>query len=416
MLTISQLQAFDASSWTTTADALKKTEGELRDTGDGLHWRGNALIQNWWDPVGQMIGHRMMLHAQKYDDEAKKIKGLPKALSDAVTKINNAKKSLNDWLNYLKPMPVTVSDDGQTTIDWSKVKDDTWSRWFTQNRADYAGRKIRQALSDATQADTSAAEALATARDNTIEWPAGFDGGPLDLSPDGVRDSLFNTEQDDYGDCTLLAAITALGDVDPDWVKRNVKWNDETQTYTVSIYDRNGNKVDIVVDPRKLPSAGAHDERGSRFPTVASIIEEAIRQTRPEEIDGDDGDGFWHHEAFKALTGSEGKSSWTTPPTYDEVVKAVTRDPRSAVIVATYDRPLPDDWPEDKRLVQFHTYSVAGVDPDGNIVLRNPWGPDGGWTSVDGKLWPVKVPGTVTLTPDEYRRAFGSGGIMTPPY
>lgn len=410
MLTVPQLEDYDASQWTNAADGFAKTQSNLRSTGDALNLRATMLLANWFDPIGQMIGERMKGHADKYSAEANKLFGIPSTLRISSTAIEGCQKTVGGWVSWARRYPYTVEDNGSITVRWDEVGDNKVVRWFHRTNAPMASGHIRQGLWAASVADALAAAAIARARNANVTWPPGFDGGPIDMSDQGIRDSLLINEQDDYGDCVLLAGILALGVTDPEWVRRHVKWNDDTQTYTVTIYDRDGNPVNVEVDPRNLPEAGAQDSSNNRRPTLASIIEEAIRTQYPTDTE----DGFRYDDAFRALTGQPGNSSNASAPTIEDVEAALNGQPPGAVVAGGFQQPW--DVPEEKSLVPNHAYSVSRIDEDGNYVLRNPWGPDGGWWSPNSTVEPKFFPGEVTITPEEFQRWCRRGGIVEPPF
>lgn len=102
---------------------------------------------------------------------------------------------------------------------------------------------------------------------------------------------------------------------------------------------------------------------------------------------GDDGVA-WPHEAQFALTGNEG--SWHFGITDDDAwaIYYALQDGR-AIIAGT------DAYTVSSNLITNHAYAVVGLSGDGTwdnlwVLVRNPWGVDGGEPSGDpndGLVW-----------------------------
>lgn len=98
-------------------------------------------------------------------------------------------------------------------------------------------------------------------------------------------------------------------------------------------------------------------------------------------------------EAFLALTGKAGGWGWATDLAgFQQLLKL----PGVRLIVAT----KPDLKSISPKLVENHAYAVVGLDAGGNLVLRNPWGYDGG-AQASG----TATDGLVTLTWAEYSKS-----------
>ena len=111
---------------------------------------------------------------------------------------------------------------------------------------------------------------------------------------------------------------------------------------------------------------------------------------------------------MERITGQDSDNGGTLSP--EEIREALDRDPPAIITTATSGaEDQPDDVDPTKRVVDNHAYTVRGVDADGNIVLQNPWGPNGGW---DGDQY---YPGEVHLTPEEYERWFSGSSVADLP-
>jgi hypothetical protein len=76
-------------------------------------------------------------------------------------------------------------------------------------------------------------------------------------------------------------------------------------------------------------------------------------------------------DAFLALTGRAGGWDWATNLT---LFQALASAPGVKLVVATKTDPSAIN----PMLIANHAYSVLGLDQYGNVVIRNPWGFDGG--------------------------------------
>lgn len=231
-------------------------------------------------------------------------------------------------------------------------------------------------------------------------------GGPWEWNvPDGVATSGDPSllQQGYLGDCHILSSLAAMETAHPGWLEEHCHRN-ANGTYTVTLY-KDGEPVQVVVTP-ELPSQ--HYGDGSPAdpifahgdPNLYQIYEKAFAQTWDEldptrndgvGYDGENGGYPDHDLPFISGTGADRHDSGDVT---QEQVRDAMQDGHPVVMSTTGDD---DDSPiydsnahPDRYLIHGHAYYVTGIDADGNVTVRNPWG-----SGLPGS-------GTVTLTWDEF--------------
>jgi uncharacterized protein YukE len=230
-----------------------------------------------------------------------------------------------------------------------------------------------------------------------IENPISFDDDALDAD---------EINQGQVGDCWLLASLGAVVDQDPEWIRDHM-WQNPDGTWTVKMYDEDGEAVYIQVDPT-VPENGARDSDGD--PSWVSIYEKAAAEFFGGSYGDIDGD--WPDRALTAITGQQATNAGQL--SLDEISDALDDGP---VVVSTQDNP--DDWwrfwsddvDDTDRIVPNHAYIVRDVftvtEEDGTetqyIQVTNPWGPNGG-----------ERYGTYMFTAEEFEQNFAAAFVGTP--
>lgn len=265
--------------------------------------------------------------------------------------------------------------------------------------------------------------------------PNAYDDRALNES-DGSRTPLFNgkprredVRQGDHGDCGILATMGSVAGTAPDKIRDAIKQNPDG-TYSVTLYqlktpawktgqtELTGKKITYTVTP-DLPThnddgvlAGAKAD-GVAWPAVlekaiagsdqawseeeraewakewgyikqgldAERIEDGL-EPFPDEPPptgfvriGQGSDAYEQADLLSALTGREAEVR-QLPGTDEELVKALF------VNKIAYDKPVlvgsralrPGERELEHDLVASHAYEVTGLNRDGLIELRNPWG------------------------------------------
>ena len=98
-------------------------------------------------------------------------------------------------------------------------------------------------------------------------------------------------------------------------------------------------------------------------------------------------------DAFLGLTGQPGYGDWATNLT---LFQQLLQTPGVNLVVATKT----DQADINPMLIEDHAYAVVGLDANGNLIVRNPWGYDGG-TVASGN----PNDGLITLTWAEFSQS-----------
>ena len=401
MITVSQLVAFDPASWNNAAGWARDRGKESTEAQAELEVQALKLAAAWPSWVGQLAVAAIRGQAAAQGE-------LATAYTDGATVIDDCSLGIVGLRDQMKDLQQTVAgtadlsgpdDVGVVTstkgfslteiLDWLRVRAQAGQLTIT----------AREILMQATDKDRGATIQLMGLIG--IEVPDTGDG-PIDLTDDGIVLQADLNSQDRYGDCTTLSTLIGIAHSDPDFIRRHMVWDPTTGTYQVTLY-RDGKPVTVSVDPSTLPIDGSQ-QAATNKPSWLSVYEQAIEQEF-----GDVEDGQFEDVPIERITGKDVPLG--PPPSPDDIRDAMERDPRGVVTADTANAPeQPDDVDPTKRVVPGHTYSVRGLDADGNVILQNPWGPNGGW--VDGKYYP----GEVHLSPEEYERWFSNGAVLNPPY
>ncbi len=209
------------------------------------------------------------------------------------------------------------------------------------------------------------------------------DGDPLVWGDPGNRDLYQDSDGNDatdasgvdqgqVGDCWLMAKMGALANDDPNWVQNHVQQNDNG-TITVTLYDDDGNPhrvtmtSDLPVDNDGNTVFAGND---GDTPLWSGYYEKALALGSQHGSDGEDGyggiEGGWGEDDAELMTGQEADD---LDVDFGDVQNAVSNG--HPVVVGTEH----EDW-DHPGFVGGHEFYVEGFDEDGNMVLRNPWGPD----------------------------------------
>lgn len=217
--------------------------------------------------------------------------------------------------------------------------------------------------------------------------------GAVDLDKEEFRPD--NISQGQMGDCSLLASAAALAKSDPEWLQEHVQYDAKTNTYTVTLYDEDGDPVKVKVEG-SLIGPSAKDADGN--PGWVSIYEKAAAQFRGGY---DNIQSQWPHDMMEMMTGKDADSYDTDAfwPWNERSTDEIRDDLADGKPVVAW---TPKDVDHDD-IVGGHAYMVDSVDKDGNVRVMNPWGPKG------------SEPHYVTLTPEEFKENFSNVAVSEEP-
>lgn len=197
--------------------------------------------------------------------------------------------------------------------------------------------------------------------------------------PNGALVKPTDLRQGAIGDCWLIATMGAVAQQQPHLIEDAITANDNG-TYTVRLYDRDGNPVFVTVTP-DLPGIDGNPvfvqnpDRDGPVELWPHLLEKAAAQLWG---DYDDIESDWPSNAIVMLTGtdpqtySQGVFRGPNPPSLSSL--AATMNTGGLILLST-DNTDRTDLYSDGTLVQRHAYYVQSVDEAaGTVTIVNPWG------------------------------------------
>lgn len=216
-------------------------------------------------------------------------------------------------------------------------------------------------------------------------------------SKDIMDDDAFDSDdvaQGQIGDCFLLAPILSLlnSDGGDDFIRENVRWDEDKKGFWVTLYS-GGEPEEVFV--QDVYGQGARQKDWEWWflsgdkPSIAALYESAYRE-KYGYYDLDDG-GI-SSDAMELITGkpvteiANSDYSGLSSSEYQglrEVLndggQVTLSSPRSGDHQLTVTDTAGNT--REVEIVTQHSYVVTRIDEDGNVWLRNPWGPG---NSADG--------------------------------
>lgn len=384
-VTLSELLAFNPDLWISQADKWKNNAKELATQAEELRAAADRLERALTGASGKKAATALRDKADQVQVASIGYITVGQILGAGAAEMEKYKTTAKSLKDQLESGHVDAHDDGLCTPH------------FTINPIEMARRlslaasgtaNLKRILQLAADLDRQIAEALKMRE--SLPPVDTADTGPIDISIDAIQAAAETNAQGSWGNCVQLSSLRALAATDPELLQEHVKWDATKGAYVVTLWDPDtGEQKDVYVDPTMLTDA-AHDSKDPSKLTIFDIYEQALISVDPTHSGENLSDGF------ETITGKEADWAGST----DDVIDAV-EDGKAVTTGGSKQDYKDDSIPEEKRLVPNHAYHVKEITPEGNIVVENPWGPDGGTS--DG----VEFPGTVELTPEEYEKWFG---------
>lgn len=228
--------------------------------------------------------------------------------------------------------------------------------------------------------------------------PDGWNLSWVPLPEAGTDVTAETIDQDDIqqrglGDCHLQAALYSIASTEQgrQHLADNIQLNDNG-TYTVTLYDRDGNPVPVVVTP-DTPVASTDDGWTSTYDANQALwvqlYEKAVAQSNEElaaqepldragqnEHPGYPGiNGGWPQENLSRITGNEPVNMDNSLGLFDHA-RLAAAEQSGAPITVTFHEDYTGST-EHSSVVGAHVYSVERIDWSQDppmVELRNPWG------------------------------------------
>ena len=241
-----------------------------------------------------------------------------------------------------------------------------------------------------------------------------------------------DANQHSIGDCCLVAVLSYIAYRSPDYIKSIIKTNDDG-TFTVTLYDPKGEKVEVGVDNYFVGNSGgigAVSGKSNRV-TWATVLEKAIIKWHQIYRGSSDIGGIDTVLVSPIITGSG--ASFTFSPesrlTGAEMRRVVNVSIREGKILIGGFRY--GDIPFDNKYhtVSAHAYSLhqAGENSPYLFGMRNPWGSaavingydasreDGLMYIPDDGVIPPMIDIRVVSPGKTAEYALSNSGVYTPP-
>jgi Calpain family cysteine protease len=207
------------------------------------------------------------------------------------------------------------------------------------------------------------------------------------------RPKASDIRQDAIGDCYFVAVAGAMAQGQPDRIKDAIKFNDDKDTFTVTMYKDVGGKAQQVkvevtqaeiADNIKRQGGSVLDNNGQKTPVWPAVMETAYAKMNDTNHKDGLGQGYnkidqggWARDAMFALTGTKGvdlsrsdANNIGEAKVFERINNAMTSG--RAVTLSTD----PESGKKQDGLIDNHVYMVTRVHKDKNgdmmVDLRNP--------------------------------------------
>ena len=218
------------------------------------------------------------------------------------------------------------------------------------------------------------------------------------FGPSGLPDPNKDMDQGTPGDCYFMAALAAVAQRDPEFIKKNIKQNSDG-TYTVTLY-KNGKPVQVTVSG-DIPGDG--NGQGAAYTDSNTWV--AIYEKAYAKLDGGYkkiGKGGDTEDPLETITGRDAHSTnWNNslddilnvvslgnaggPPSLGDVQKSLDNGEAMVACTPTYGKKINGEdatTVEGQTVVGDHCYRVDRVYTDTKtgkqmVEIVNPWGQEG---------------------------------------
>lgn len=391
-VTYSELRDFNSHLWTSQASGWRQSATTATNRADELDAAAAKVEQADTSAAGRVAADAIRDRAEELRTASKSYATIAEVLTIGAAQMELLQTRLAELVTSLSKLHVDVDGDGRCQPQPTNNPIEFIRR---QMVAQVGDSRIDTLLQQAAALDRAISQAL-LAREQLPPLDHS-DSGPADLSIAGIEAAAASNSQGAWGNCVQLASLRALAAADPELLQRNVRWDPDRGVYWVTLYDpETGEALDPVpVDPNQMVDASRNSKDPDKV-DIFDIYEQALITVDPTHS------GEWRGDGMSMITGKPTEViDHRTPDSKDRVAEALTEDPPRAVTTGSSSQD-PSTVSEDKRIVQGHAYHVVEVLPNGNIVVQNPWGPDGGMAGDP----PLQYPGRVELTPEEYDEWF----------
>jgi calpain family cysteine protease len=236
---------------------------------------------------------------------------------------------------------------------------------------------LKAMLSQFDTVDQSTAQALSTAFGPAPQAPPPQDfkwteEDLYDGDPSGA-----DINQDEIGDCYLMATMGAIAHADPQRIRDRISYNPQTGEFDVTLW--NGKEwrhvpvtqADIDANIAAQGGSGVDNFPGAGKPLWPAVLESAYAKMHGKDLKGIE--SGLAPSAMEALTGNDGKwvipaTEWFTTQHIDtQITDALNSHQPVTVSTSLFGGTL-----EDR-----HVYAVDGITGAGSdavVTMRNPWG------------------------------------------
>jgi Calpain family cysteine protease len=236
---------------------------------------------------------------------------------------------------------------------------------------------LKALLTQFDAVDASTAQALSTGLGPAPEQPPppDFEWTEEDLydgDPSGA-----DINQDEIGDCYLMATMGAIAHADPQRIKDRISYNPQTGEFDVTLWDGKAwrhipvTQADIDANIAAKGGSGVDNYPSGGKPLWPAVLESAYAKMHGKDLKGIE--SGLAPSAMEALTGNDGKwvipaTEWFTTQHIDtQITEALKSHQPVTVSTSLFGGTL-----EDRHV--YAVEGIAGRGSDAVVTMRNPWG------------------------------------------